>query len=74
LEVEIMGVVVDKRNAIIFDFSNVPLISSSFADEVFGKLFLEFGALEFMRRCSFEHVDPTVQKLIDKAVAQRMKT
>jgi hypothetical protein len=42
-----------KRATIAFDFTGIPLISSSFADGVFGKLFLELGALDFMRRCSF---------------------
>jgi hypothetical protein len=70
---KIDNILVDKRNAITFDFTSVPLISSSFADEVFGKLFVEFGAMEFMRRCSFQAVDPTVMRLIDKAIAQRMK-
>ena len=71
---KIDNILVDKRNAIIFNFTGVPLISSSFADEVFGKLFVEFGTLEFMRRFSFESVDPTVKRLIDKAIAQRMKS
>lgn len=70
---KIDNILIDKRNSILFDFEGVPLISSSFADEVFGKLFFEFGTLEFMRRCSFQSVDPTVKKLIDKAIAQRMK-
>lgn len=71
---KIDNVLVDKRNAVTFDFSGVPLISSSFADEVFGKLIVELGVMEFMRRCSFQSVDPTVQRLIDKAIAQRMKS
>jgi anti-anti-sigma regulatory factor len=70
---KIDNILIDKTSAIIFDFTDVPLISSSFADEVFGKLFLDLGVMEFMRRCSFQAVDPTVQRLIDKAIAQRMK-
>jgi hypothetical protein len=49
------------------------LNSSSFADEVFGKLFAELGAMEFMRRCEFCSVDTTVMRLIDRAISQRMK-
>jgi anti-anti-sigma regulatory factor len=71
---KIDNVLVDKANSILFDFSGIPLISSSFADEVFAKLFAELGPLEFMRRCSFRSVDPTVKRLIDKAIEQRMKT
>jgi anti-anti-sigma regulatory factor len=70
---KIDNILVDKRNYIVFDFTDIPLISSSFADEAFGKLFAEMGAMEFMRRCSFKSVDSTVMKLIDRAISQRMK-
>lgn len=70
---KIDNLLVDKSVTIEFDFSDVPLISSSFADEVFGKLFAELGAMEFMRRCSFRAVDPTVRRLIDRAISQRVK-
>lgn len=56
------------------DFDAVPLVSSSFADEVFGKLFVKLGALQFMQRLRFKNVAPTVQALIDKAIAQRVAT
>lgn len=56
------------------DFDEIPLISSSFADEVFGKLFVRLGALQFMQRIRFKNVAPTVQALIDKAISQRVAT
>jgi anti-sigma regulatory factor (Ser/Thr protein kinase) len=56
------------------DFDSVPLISSSFADEVFGKLFVKLGPLQFMQRIRFKNVVPTVQALVDKAIAQRVAT
>lgn len=62
----------DKK--IIVDFGDVPIISSSYADEVFGKLFVEMGALTFMRKIEFRRVDETIQGLIDKAIEQRTKT
>jgi len=40
---KIDNILVDKSVVIEFDFEGVPLVSSSFADEVFGKLFLELG-------------------------------
>ncbi|CUU14662.1 conserved hypothetical protein CDS [Bradyrhizobium sp.] len=61
------------RTAIVFDFSDIHLISSSFADEVFGRLFVELGAIKFGQLCRFKNVDTTVQTLIDRAIAQRMK-
>jgi hypothetical protein len=59
---------------VVFDFSDVHLISSSFADEVFGKLFVTFGPLRFGQLCKFKNVDVTVQKLIDRAIEQRLKS
>lgn len=57
-----------------FDFTGVGLISSSFADEVFGKLFSELGAVRFSQLCRFKNVDATVQGLIDRAIAQRLRS
>lgn len=56
------------------DFEQVPLVSSSFADEVFGKLFVKLGPLEFMQRIRFKNVEHTVRMLIDKAISQRVTT
>lgn len=57
---------------IIIDLADIPLISSSFADEAFGKLFLEAGPMAFMQRVQFTNVMSTVKNLIDKAISQRM--
>lgn len=54
------------------DFANIPLVSSSFADEVFGKLFVQLGPLAFMQRIVFRNMASTVRSLVDKAIAQRM--
>lgn len=57
---------------IYIDCSDVALMSSSFADEAFGKLFLEAGPVSFMQKFEFVNVAGTVRQLIDKAIAQRM--
>ena len=57
---------------IIIDFSDVALISSSFADELIGKLFVELGPMTFMGRFKLTGVSPTVQQLIDRAISQRL--
>lgn len=54
------------------DFSKINLISSSFADEVFGKLFLEMGPIGFINRIDLAKVEPTVKLLVEKAIAQRL--
>jgi hypothetical protein len=55
------------------DLTDVPLMSSSFADEVFGKLFAAIGPLTFMQRIQFINVPNVVRNLIDKAIMQRME-
>jgi hypothetical protein len=62
------------RSAISFDFAEVPLISSSFADEVFGKLFSSLGPIRFGQLCRFKNIDGTCRALIDRAIMQRMNT
>ncbi len=55
------------------EFADLPLVSSSFADEFLGKLFVRMGALRFSRRIRFRGVTPTVQSLLDKAILQRVQ-
>lgn len=57
---------------IIVDFADIPLVSSSFADEVLGKLFVELGPMTFAQRFEFRSVASTVQQLVDKAINQRV--
>jgi len=56
---------------VFVDFSEVPVISSSFADEVLGKLFLELGPLAFMQRFEVVNTTDAVRGLIDRAIGQR---
>lgn len=58
---------------IFVDFSDIPVISSSFADEILGKLFVELGPLAFMQRFEIVNTTETVKSLIDRAIAQRAK-
>jgi anti-anti-sigma regulatory factor len=62
-----------KGNRIVVDFDGVPIVSSSFADEVFAKLFVELGPMGFMRAFEFVNASATVQALIDRAIEQRTK-
>jgi anti-sigma regulatory factor (Ser/Thr protein kinase) len=57
---------------ISIDFAEIPLISSSFADEVFGKSFIQMGPMTFGQRFQFVNMTGTVKQLIDKAITQRM--
>lgn len=57
---------------IIINWEGVPVISSSFADELIGKLFLELGAMTFSSLVKNRNMEPLIKNLLDKAVAQRL--
>ena len=59
---------------VCIDFEGVPIISSSFADEAFAKLFLEAGAVEFMQKFEFTNAMETIKHLINKAINQRVSS
>jgi anti-anti-sigma regulatory factor/anti-sigma regulatory factor (Ser/Thr protein kinase) len=61
-------------NHICIDFSGVNVISSSYADEAFGKLFLTLGPITFMRTIQIINADATIMTLIDRAITLRMQT
>ncbi|MCY4047530.1 MAG: DUF4325 domain-containing protein [Candidatus Dadabacteria bacterium] len=66
------NIIANTDNEVIeFDFEGVRIISSSFADEVFGRLFYDLGAVQFMHRIRFRNITPNNALLIDRAIAQR---
>ena len=54
------------------DFSEVAIMSSSFADEVIAKLYCDVGPMTFMSRFNIISASPMIKDLIDKAISQRM--
>jgi anti-sigma regulatory factor (Ser/Thr protein kinase) len=56
---------------LILDWAGVPLISSSFADEALGKLFVEIGPLEFGARIRHQSMERLNVGLVNKAILQR---
>lgn len=59
-------------NQIEINLDQVALISSSFADEVFGKLFAQLGPITFNRRIKISGGNAIVLQLIDRAITQRI--
>jgi anti-sigma regulatory factor (Ser/Thr protein kinase) len=57
---------------IVVDLEDVALVTSSFADEVFGKLFVQLGPMTFMNRISLIGGSKIVRQLIDRAISQRV--
>ena len=62
------------NSKIFVDFTDVFVISSSFADEVFGKLFVSMGPLAFIQKFEFMNLNDTVRSLIDRAITLRSAT
>ena len=61
------------QSSVVLDFNGLGVISSSFADEVFGRLFVDMGPLAFMNRIVMRNVDSTVVGLINRAIFQRTR-
>jgi hypothetical protein len=61
----------EQRKPLVIDWAGVPLISSSFADEAFGKLFVELGPLTFAARVKHTNMEAVNAGLVDKAILQR---
>ncbi|WLW53416.1 STAS-like domain-containing protein [Streptomyces sp. YU58] len=57
---------------LILDFENVPMVSSSFADETIGKLAERFGPVGFSQRFRLTNMNQNVQMLLDRAITLRI--
>ena len=57
---------------LLLDWSGVPLVSNSFADELVGKLFVKLGPLSFSARVRNLVMDAVVGGLVEKAILQRV--
>ncbi len=57
---------------IYIDWEGIPVISSSFADEFIGKLYLEIGKEKFNSTVKNKNMEILIQQLLDKAISQRL--
>ena len=58
---------------LVLDWTGIPIVSSSFADEAIGRLFRELGPIDFSQRIAHRGMEPTVRQLVDRAIIQRMR-
>ena len=63
---------IDTPNKINLDFSEVSMISSSFADEFIGKLLVELGFFRFTKTIFLTNVSKSIESIINRSVSQRM--
>lgn len=62
----------DKQSRIALDFGGIGIVSSSFADELIGKLVIRFGFFNFQQVIELQNMNETVQAIVHRSVAQRM--
>ena len=68
---ELINLYKQSLQSITIDFTGVN-ISSSFADELLGKLVVEFGFYGFNNIFKLKNMNETVQAIVQRSVAQRM--
>lgn len=62
-----------KKKRIRVDFSDVAIVSSSFADELFAKLFVAIGEKRFLEHFELWGLSNLVRGIIDRAIKQRIQ-
>jgi anti-sigma regulatory factor (Ser/Thr protein kinase) len=72
LRTEILNNYRQTKRRIIIDFVDLRVISSSFADEVLGKLLIELGFFNFNNLVKLKNMSPLIQQIVQRSVAQRM--
>ncbi len=72
VRIKIQNILTNSTAPIEINMSGIELISSSFADEIFGKIFVELGPLAFTQRIQITGAAKIVAQLIDRAMHQRM--
>ena len=61
-------------NKIVIDLTGVNIVSSSFADEVFGKLFVQLGPMRYMRQLIIHNTCSEVETVVDRAITFRSRS
>ena len=68
----VLNVYHEKRQKIILDFEGVNVISSSFSDELIGKIISEYGFMFFINSFEVRNVSSTSIGIINRSIEQRM--
>lgn len=69
---KILNAVQESPLRVVIDFEGIPVIASSFADELIGKLVVEFGFVDFMQRVQLKNMNDIIAPIVNRSVAQRM--
>lgn len=69
---EILNNFLETKRRFVIDFKDLSVISSSFADELLGKLVIEFGFFGFNNLVKLKNMNSLIQQVVQRSVAQRM--
>jgi hypothetical protein len=69
---ELINIYKQSGKSITLDFKDLNIVSSSFADELIGKLVAEFGFYAFNNVFKLKNMNTSVQSIVQRSVAQRM--
>jgi hypothetical protein len=69
---EVINIYNEARKVIEIDFAGISVISSSFADELIGKLIAEYGLFGFMQIFRLKNMNDIIQTIVNRSVSQRM--
>jgi STAS-like domain of unknown function (DUF4325) len=72
IRLEILNLYNTTKKPILISFESVAVISSSFADELIGKLVVHFGFMGFNQVIRLLNMNPTIQAIVNRSVSQRM--
>lgn len=72
VRIKAMNLLRQTKKRIVLDFQNVSLVSSSFADELIGKLVIEIGFSRFEDCFSIRGLTDLNRSVVDRSVQQRM--
>ncbi len=60
-------------SGIVLDFDGVESVSSSFADELIAKVFIEFGGERFLKCVKIRNANDFVKTIINSSINERLK-
>lgn len=72
LRTEIINLSRQANKIIVLDFEGVGVVSSSFADELVGKLVADVGFIAFTQRFRLRNMNAFVEAITNRAVSQRL--
>lgn len=68
----VLNITLSDKKKVILDFTGVNLISSSYADELIGKIISQHGFIFFISNFSIINISPTNAFILNRSVQQRM--